>query len=1069
MSRPVWLLESNQPYDNRLRQMIFSVFFGAVRKQVRSHDAFLSAVLAVAFSVGGISKVSAQDAPIDQSATSDQATGAAAAPPKSPIIYNRDVRPILADNCFACHGPDSASRQGDLRLDLREEAVASSAIVAGDPDASEVIRRIGLPEDDELAMPPTAGHKRLTDAQKQTLIQWIAEGAVYQPHWAFIAPSRPELPTVSDQGWVRNPIDQFILAQLEKSGLKPAAEADRRTLARRVSLDLIGLPPTVEQVEAFAADTAPDAYERFVESLLESKRYGEHRGRYWLDYARFGDTHGIHFDNYREMWSYRDWVIDAFNRNLPFDQFTIEQLAGDLLPGAGHEQKVATGFHRQTLLNKEGGVDQEEYRNKAVVDRVDTTGAVWLGLTVGCAECHTHKFDPITQREFFQLFAFFNNADDKDIPAPTEQELAIYHAAKTQWDNTRAPLQQRYDDYVRDELPALQTAWEATSTVDLPVWHALPPVSAAAAQGTTLTTLPDHSVLASGTSPLTETYTVAARWSASMSANAAPLSGFRLEVLPDASSNAGPGRSGNGNFVLTNFALHLQGSDGASSRTVKFSQAAADFSQKDWAVAGAIDADPKTGWAISPQNKRRHVAVFECAEPLVLKPSETLVFTLDHQFGNQHTLLRFRLSATSAVLPLAPSLIDDGVAIAWNTPPAQRTSAHQTALAEYFRDVVDPGARKLRQPLDALAKTEPKYPDTKAAILTERSTPRDTHVHIRGDFLRPGPRVEPATPKVLHPFAARAATPDRLDLARWLVDERNPLTSRVTVNHMWKHLFGRGLVVSVNDFGTQGEKPSHPELLDWLATEFPRLGWSRKALLKLIVMSATYQQSSDYRSDLVEVDPLNTLLARQSRLRLEAEIIRDAHLTASGLLARKVGGPSVRPQLPADIAALGYANSVKWRESEGEDRFRRGMYIFFQRTVPYPMLMTFDAPNSTATCTRRERSNTPLQALTLWNDPVFFDAARALAQRLMVEPTPDAQLERAFEICLARTPTEAELARLRQLYDDQKRLTLEHPASATAILGLEGDTALPADPIAQASLVATVRTIMNLDEFITRD
>ena len=1004
-----------------------------------------------------------------------------AASASAAIDFARDIKPILAEHCYGCHGPDK--QKSGLRLDRRDEALlggdSGPSLVPRDASKSLLFTHVSGAEPDSI-MPPESEDDPLTPAQVALIKAWIDEGAVWpdeaptalarSTHWSFQPPVRSEPPAVANARWPRTPIDHFVLARLEQEKIAPSPAADRSTLIRRLSYDLLGLPPSPEEVRAFVADRRPEAYEQLVDRLLASPHYGERWGRHWLDLARYADSDGYEKDTPRPYaYLYRDWVIDAINRDLPFDQFTIEQLAGDLLPGAGHEQKVATGFHRQTLLNKEGGVDQEEYRNKAVVDRVDTTGAVWLGLTVGCAECHTHKFDPITQREFFQLFAFFNNADDKDIPAPTEQELAIYHAAKTQWDNTRAPLQQRYDDYVRDELPALQTAWEATSTVDLPVWHALPPVSAAAAQGTTLTTLPDHSVLASGTSPLTETYTVAARWSASMSANAAPLSGFRLEVLPDASSNAGPGRSGNGNFVLTNFALHLQGSDGASSRTVKFSQAAADFSQKDWAVAGAIDADPKTGWAISPQNKRRHVAVFECAEPLVLKPSETLVFTLDHQFGNQHTLLRFRLSATSAVLPLAPSLIDDGVAIAWNTPPAQRTSAHQTALAEYFRDVVDPGARKLRQPLDALAKTEPKYPDTKAAILTERSTPRDTHVHIRGDFLRPGPRVEPATPKVLHPFAARAATPDRLDLARWLVDERNPLTSRVTVNHMWKHLFGRGLVVSVNDFGTQGEKPSHPELLDWLATEFPRLGWSRKALLKLIVMSATYQQSSDYRSDLVEVDPLNTLLARQSRLRLEAEIIRDAHLTASGLLARKVGGPSVRPQLPADIAALGYANSVKWRESEGEDRFRRGMYIFFQRTVPYPMLMTFDAPNSTATCTRRERSNTPLQALTLWNDPVFFDAARALAQRLMVEPTPDAQLERAFEICLARTPTEAELARLRQLYDDQKRLTLEHPASATAILGLEGDTALPADPIAQASLVATVRTIMNLDEFITRD
>jgi len=1004
-----------------------------------------------------------------------------AASASAAIDFARDIKPILAERCYGCHGPDK--QKSGLRLDRKDEALlggdSGPSIVPRDAAKSLLFAHVSGAEPDSI-MPPESEGDPLTPAQVAFIKTWIDEGAVWpdeapaefarSTHWSFQLPVRNALPAVANAPWPRTPIDRFVLARLEQENIAPSPVADRTTLIRRLSYDLLGLPPSPEEVRAFVADRRPDAYEQLVDRLLASPHYGERWGRHWLDLARYADSDGYEKDTARPYaYLYRDWVIDAINRDVPFDQFTIEQLAGDLLPGAEHEQKVATGFHRQTLLNKEGGVDQEEYRNKAVVDRVDTTGAVWLGLTVGCAECHTHKFDPITQREFFQLFAFFNNADDKDIPAPTEQELAIYHAAKRQWDSTRAPLQQRYDDYVRNGLPAQQAAWEATGTVDLAVWNALPPVSAAAAQGTTLTTLPDHSVLASGLSPLTETYTVAARWPGASPTHPTPLSGFRLEVLPETSSNTGPGRSGNGNFLLTGFELTVQSAEGASSRTVTFSKASADFSQKDWAVAGAIDADPKTGWAISPQNKRRHVAVFECAEPLVLNAGDTLVFTLDQQFGNQHTLLRFRLSATSAPLPLSPSLIDDGVAIAWNTPPVHRTSAHQAALAAYFRDEVDPDARKLRQPLDAFAKTEPKYPETKVAVLAERPTPRETHVHVRGDFLRPGPRVEPATPKVLHPFAARGATPDRLDLAHWLVDERNPLTSRVTVNHIWKHLFGRGLVVSVNNFGTQGERPSHPELLDWLATEFPRLGWSRKALLKLIVTSATYQQSSDYRPDLVEVDPLNTLLARQSRLRLEAEIIRDAHLTASGLLARKVGGPSVRPPLPADIAALGYANSVKWRESEGEDRFRRGMYIFFQRTVPYPMLMTFDAPNSTATCTRRDRSNTPLQALTLWNDPVFFDAARALAQRLMVEPTPDAQLERAFEICLARSPSEAELARLRQLYDDQKRLTLEQPDSATAILGVGGDTALPTDPMAQASLVATVRTIMNLDEFITRD
>lgn len=998
------------------------------------------------------------------------AAGAAAA-----VDFNRDIKPILAERCYGCHGPDK--QKSGLRLDLKADALLGGdtgpALVPRDAAKSLIFAHVSGAVPDAI-MPPESEGDPLTPAQVALIKTWIEEGAAWPDEanatpqrktlWSFQPPVRSEPPAVRDVSWIRTPIDRFVLARLEQEKIAPSPAADRSTLIRRLSYDLLGLPPSPEDVRVFTQDRSAGAYERLVDRLLASPHFGERWGRHWLDLARYADSDGYEKDSPRPYaYLYRDWVIDAINRDLPFDQFTIEQLAGDLLPNATRKQKVATGFHRQTLINKEGGVDQEEYRNKAVVDRVDTTGAVWLGLTVGCAECHSHKYDPISQREFYQLFAFFNNADDQDLPAPTDEELRIYRAAKSQWDASRAPLQQRYDDYVRNELPGLQAAWESQGTLDLPVWQPLSPLTATPSQGATLTILPDLSVVASGMSPLTETYRVV------VGAPGTATSGLRLEVLPESSGAGGPGRSGNGNFVLTGFELHVQSSDGSNARRVAFKQATADFSQKDWAVAGAIDDDPKTGWAISPQNKRRHVAVFECAEPLVLAAGETLRFTLDQQFGNQHTLLRFRISATASPPPLTPTLVDDAVAVAWNTAPRLRTPEHRAALTAYFRDEVDAGARKLRQPLDALAKKEPKYPETKAAVLAQRSSPRETHVHIRGDFLRPGPRVQPGTPKVLHDFVARGETPDRLDLARWLIDPRNPLTTRVTVNHLWKHLFGRGLVVSVNNFGTQGEVPSHPELLDWLATELPRLGWSRKALLKLIVTSSAYQQSSDYRTDLIERDPMNVLLARQTRLRFEAEIIRDAHLAASGLLAPKIGGPSVRPQLPADIAALGYANSVKWTESEGEDRFRRGMYIFFQRTVPYPMLMTFDAPNSTATCTRRERSNTPLQALTLWNDPVFFDAARALAKRLMGEPTLEGRLERAFQACLTRSPSAAELARLRQLYDEQHRVTAEQPASAKAILGLEGDSALPSDPVEQASLVATVRTIMNLDEFITRD
>ncbi len=993
------------------------------------------------------------------------------------VDFARDIQPILADRCYSCHGPEK--QKSGLRLDQKSAAFlggdSGAVLVPRDSAKSLLYAHISGAEPD-APMPPESAGKPLTPTQVALFKAWIDEGATWpddpsgvtatparSTHWSFQPPRRPAPPAVRNTAWPRSPVDRFVLARLEKEKIAPAPEAGRPTLIRRLSFDLLGLPPSPADVQAFVSDAHPDAYERLVDRLLASPHFGERWGRHWLDLARYADSDGYEKDTARPYaYLYRDWVINAINRDLPFDQFTIEQLAGDLLPNATHDQKVATGFHRQTLTNKEGGVDPEEFRCKATVDRVDTTGAVWLGLTLGCAECHSHKYDPISQREFYQLFAFFNNADEQELPAPTPEQLALYAAAKQQWDATRAPLQQAYDDYVRDALPAKRAEWEAAGQLDLPVWATLTPEHVAASNGTTLTPRPDHVVVASGLSPLADDYT------AVTPPPAGPLTGFRLEALADEKAGKGAGRSGNGNYVVTDFTVHVQPAGGGESRAIALRHATADFSQKDYPVAAAIDGDKATGWAINGESKKSHVAVFQTVEPLTLAPGEKLVFSVAQQFGNQHTLARFRLSATTSPAPKA-SLIDDQVAIAWHTPPAERTPQHHAALAAYHRDEIDPEARKLRKPLLDHAKTEPKYPETKAAMLAERAKPRDTHVHIRGDFLRPGPKVAAATPAVLHALKPRGAQPDRLDLARWLFAEENPLTARVTVNHLWKNLFGRGLVASVNNFGLQGDKPTHPELLDWLATEFARLGWSRKALLKAIVTSATYRQSSDYRTDLIDLDPLNTLLARQNRLRLEAEIIRDTHLAASGLLAPKVGGPSVRPPLPADIAALGYANSVKWQESDGADKFRRGLYIFFQRTVPYPMLMTFDAPNSTATCTRRERSNTPLQALTLWNDPVFFDCARTLGRKLMAEPTIEARLDRAFETCLARPPAAAERARLRQLYDDQARLTAAQPASAKSILGLEADAALPADPIAEASLVAAVRTLMNLDEFITRD
>jgi mono/diheme cytochrome c family protein len=790
-----------------------------------------------------------------------------AAPARTALSFNHHVRPILAENCFECHGPDSAARKGGLRLDQRETALhggesGETAILPGNPARSELIRRVTMRDGDD-GMPPAKSGKKLSPAQVATLREWIQQGAKWEGHWAFEKPVLPAVPEVGGaKSRVINPIDAFVLARLQDEKLKPSSAADSRTLIRRLALDLLGLPPTPEEVEAFVQDTRPDAYDRLVDRLLASPHFGERWGRHWLDLARYADSDGYEKDEPRpHAWLYRDWVIEAINRDLPFDQFTIEQLAGDLLPDATEAQRVATGFHRQTLLNKEGGVDQEEFRCKATVDRAHTTGAVWLGLTVGCAECHNHKFDPITQREFYQLYAFFNNASDRDLPLPTKAELAAHHSATNDW---QARL---------DELTA------------------------------------------------------------------------RLAALE-------PGRATT-----------------ASSKE----EPSADGS------AGRADEDKSS------------------------KPS-----------------------ATNEVA-------------------------------------------KLKAELESHRKSKPVFKPTAAMVLGVDA--RDTFIHVRGDFLQKGERVQPGALAALHPFKARGEAADRLDLARWLVSPDNPLTARVAVNHVWRQLFGRGLVATENDFGTRGERPSHSELLDWLAVVFSSqssivnrqsaideslltspptgLGWSRKALIRLIVTSATYRQSSAWRADVAARDPLNTLLARQARYRVDAEVVRDIALATGGLLNPKVGGPSFKPPLPADLAKLSYANGLSWKAASGDERLRRGLYIHFQRTVPFPMLVAFDAPESNTTCTRRERSNSPLQALTLLNNETFVECAEALGRRIAASGSDtETRLRRGFELATSRPPTKEELARLRAFWTGQQaRFQTDDHVTCTAF----------------------ARVLLNLDETITRE
>ena len=995
-----------------------------------------------------------------------------------PVDFSRDIQPLFALKCFSCHGAEK--QKGGLRLDLKVAALEGGdngkVFVPGKSAESKLVHALaGLGE--AGIMPPK--EKPLTSAEIGKVRAWIDAGANWpddgkvavkkSDHWAYQSVKRPTLPPIG------NPIDSFIRTRLAREQFPPSPEADRSTLIRRLSLDLIGLPPMPEEVHAFANDKSPDAYAKLVDRLLASPHFGERWGRHWLDLARYADSDGYEKDRPRPFaYTYRDWVIAAINSDLSFDQFSIQQLAGDLLPNATHSQKVATGFHRQTLTNTEGGTDQEEFRCKAVVDRVSTTASVWLGVTMGCAECHTHKYDPFTQREFYSLFAFFNNANEKAIPAPSAADQAAFDVAKKSHDGAAAKLKGALDTYVKNELPAKLGAWLTTASLDAVPWRPLTAEKLTAKSGTKLKADAEGVITASGAAPDKETYTVEAKLALKR------LTGFRLEAIDDPGPKKGPGRAKDGNFVLTKFAVKLFAPGQFDGKEIELHSAKADFSQVKFPVENALKGDETTGWAVSPQQLKSHVAVFETRQPLELAEGARLVVTLDHQYKEGYTLGQFRLSVTDASGPLKPDFTPGAVATALTAVPELRTPAQLAALTKFFSEQVDEQARKLRVAVDDHEKKTPVVLGTTAAVLAEEPGVRKTFVHVRGNFLDKGAEVRAATPAVLHALKPRATQPDRLDLAQWLFAPENPLTARVSVNHVWKNLFGRGLVATVEDFGKQGEKPTHPELLDWLAATFAApstinspnsqlgLSWSRKSLIKLIVTSATYKQSSLSRPDLQERDPNNLLLARQNRLRLEAETVRDAYLTASGLLNPKIGGPSIRPSLPADIAALGYANSVKWTESTGTEKNRRGLYIFFQRTVPYPMLMTFDAPDSNTSCARRERSNTPLQALTLLNDPVFFECAQQLGARMAEVPTADAaeRIRLGFTRCLSRPPSAEELSRLLKLYEAQLKLARADADGAAKITGAKKAAPEAAE---KATLVALGRVMLNLDEFFTRD
>ncbi len=1016
------------------------------------------------------------------------ATPAPAVPPNDPnlALFVNGVRPALEQHCFKCHGGEFKKSGFDLtsRETLLTGGDEGPAVVPGKADQSLLYQLITHQK--EPFMPQKAD--KLPDDVIAKIKQWIDAGAPYDrplgvapgeqadaapqsDHWAFQPRKHPAVPDVNNQDWPRNEIDRFILARLEKEGITPSPEADRPTLLRRLSLDLTGLPPTPAELDDFVNDARPDAYDRVVDRLLASPHFGERWGRHWLDLARYADSDGYEKDSPRPWaWRYRNWVIDAVNRDLPFDQFTLQQLAGDLLPDAGIEQRVATGFHRNTLTNKEGGVDPEEYRVKALVDRVATTSTVWLGLTMNCAECHSHKYDPITQREFYGMFAFFNQADEQDVPAPLPQDAERYQNDVRAFNEVHRQLQAAVTAYDQHELPIRLREWEPKQK--LHAWQTLTPTIALSTAGATLTPQDDGSVLVSGTEPDADAYIV------TLHSPLERVTAVRVEALPHPSlPSGGPGRSPNGNFVLSE--LHVKAApsdDPLASSVLALQNPTADHEQQDWPVAAVIDGDPKKGWGILPRRGERHVAVFEIAQPVTHAGGTILTLKIEQNFGAAHVLGRFRVSVTADPHPVRATPLPDDLAGILRLAHDKRPDAQNDRLTSYFK-TVDPGRANLVRALDDHNKQSPANDVVKAQTIVRTPTPRVTHVHVRGDFLRPGDAVPPLTPAILPPLHARGETPDRVDLAQWLVAPDNPLTSRVAANHVWQHLFGQGLVPTAEDFGTRGDPPSHPELLDWLAGEYIARGWSRKAMIKLIVSSATYRQSSNYRPDLNDRDPKNLLLARQNRFRLSAETVRDVSLAASGLLYPKIGGPSIRPPQPKGISELTYAGSASWQESPAPDKYRRGLYIWFQRTSPYPMLTTFDAPDANVTCTRRERSNTPLQSLTLLNSPVFFECAQHLGRRVVhdMDDDPDARVRHLFRLCLAREPTADEIARTRQLYDDLIEICRKDPKAAANLLAETGTSAndpkteTPDDTqIKTAAWIIVGRTILNLDETVTR-
>ncbi|MEI7923920.1 MAG: PSD1 and planctomycete cytochrome C domain-containing protein [Planctomycetota bacterium] len=944
--------------------------------------------------------------------------------------FASDIRPILS-KCITCHGP--SKQENGLRLDNARDAAKLKAIVAGHASESGLIKRV-TSADPDLRMPPVETGNPLTPKQVETLRNWIDSGAEYTPHWAFQPITNPQPPDIKT-AWVKNSIDPFILSTLNRLSLTPSPEADKASLLRRVSLDLTGLPPTPAESIAFQNDRRPDAYEHQVQRLLASPHYGERQARHWLDLARYADSNGYTIDGPRSIWPWRDWVIKALNQDMPFDQFTLEQLAGDLIPNATQEQILATGFHRNTAFNEEGGTDPEQFRVERTIDRTNTTGTVWLGMTVGCAQCHDHKYDPIRQRDYYQLFAYFNNVDEPKISVNSPKVQAEVQQLKRQLADleTQNPLARSPALPTNDEINQFRFASRNAFQIA--------PISKAIALKASLEIQPDQSILASGTNAGGETYKI------QFKSPFAKLSAIRLETLTDPSlPKTGPGRGSNGQFRLLKVRLSQ------NNQNLPLSSADADIEQTGFPVSETIQSTPMAkGWSTHSGTadgpNQPGTAIFRLSNEMAV--SADSIFTLELQFPDKPAgaaIGKFRISVTDAGtlflnLPIpAQAIITSTLA---PLEPSQKQAFID--LVQLKSQKADPKAVRLRTLIRTLEET------TTSLALSVPASPRTTRILQRGDFLQPGEPVNANTPQVfdhLKPIPEKTA-PDRVQLAKWLTRPDHPLTSRVAVNREWQKFFGSGLVETENDFGLQGSLPTHPELLDALASRFMADGWSLKRLHYLIVTSATYRQSSRHRPDLNAMDPQNRYFGRQNRLRLDAETIRDNALAVTGQFAKTIGGPPVFPPQPAEL--FQFTQSQRgWKTSTGPDRYRRGLYTWIWRQSRHPLLTTFDAADALTACTRRNRSNTPIQALHLANDPVFVELAESWARQVLAlhpSASDTTRLQSLYQASFNRPPADPETARLLHLISSERSAGHSEQQSWTTI----------------------ARVLMNTDEFITRE